>query len=44
MTHHPDTSRRFPVSDWLLQRAAESEEDLMNRRSRIIAATLDLPD
>jgi 4-oxalomesaconate hydratase len=44
MTYHPDTSRLFPVSDWLLQRAAESEEDLMNRRSRIIAATLELPD
>ena len=44
MTYHPDTGRLFPVSDWLLQRASESEEDLMNRRSRIVAATLDLPD
>ena len=44
MTYQPDTGRLFPVSDWLLQRAAESEEDLMNRRSRIIAATLELPD
>lgn len=44
MTYQPDVSRLFPISDWLLQRAAESEEDLMDRRSRIIAATLVLPD
>ena len=44
VTYQPEVSRLFPVSDWLLQRASESEEELMNRRSRIIAATLDLPD
>lgn len=44
VSYQPDVSRRLPVSDWLLTRASESEEDLMNRRSRIIAATVELPD
>lgn len=44
VTYRPEVSRLFPVSDWLLQRASESEADLMHRRSRIIAATLHLPD
>jgi len=44
VTYQPEVSRLFPVSDWLLQRAAESEADLMHRRTRIIASTLDLPD
>lgn len=44
VTYWPEVSRLFPVSDWLLQRAVESEADLMHRRSKIIAATLDLPD
>jgi len=44
MTYQPEVARLFPVSDWLLQRASESEADLLQRRSRIIAATVDLPD
>jgi LmbE family N-acetylglucosaminyl deacetylase len=44
MTYQPEVTRLFPVSDWQLQRASESEADLMQRRSRIIAATVDLPD
>jgi len=44
VTYQPEVSRLFPVSDWLLLRASESEADLMQRRSRIIAAKLDLPD
>jgi LmbE family N-acetylglucosaminyl deacetylase len=44
MSYHPDVASLFPVSDWQLQRASESEADLMHRRSRIIAATVELPD
>ncbi len=44
MTYQPEVARLFPVSDWLLQRASESEADLIHRRSRIIAATVELPD
>jgi hypothetical protein len=44
MTYQPDVTRLFPVSDWQLQRASESEADLMQRRSQIVAATVDLPD
>ena len=40
----PTSAGLFPVSDWQLQRATESEADLMHRRSQIIAATVDLPD
>jgi hypothetical protein len=44
MSYLPTVSRRFPVSDWQLQRASESEADLMHRRTRIIASMVDLPD
>jgi hypothetical protein len=44
MSYQPEVAHLFPVSDWLLQRASESEADLMQRRSRIVAATVDLPD
>ena len=44
VSYQPDVGRRLPVSGWLLTRASESEEDLMIRRSRIIAATVELPD
>jgi LmbE family N-acetylglucosaminyl deacetylase len=44
MTYQPDVTRLFPVSEWQLQRASESEADLMRRRSQIVAATVDLPD
>ena len=44
VTFQPEVTRLFPVSDWQLQRATESEADLMHRRSQIIAATVDLPD
>jgi LmbE family N-acetylglucosaminyl deacetylase len=44
VTYLPNVSRTFPVSDWLLQRASESEADLMHRRTRIIATKVDLPD
>ena len=44
ITYLPRSAGLFPVSDWLLQRATESEADLMHRRSQIIAATVDLPD
>ena len=44
VTYQPEVTRLFPVSDWQLQRATESEADLMHRRSQIIAATVDLPD
>ncbi|MFL5756661.1 MAG: hypothetical protein ACJ77N_10220, partial [Chloroflexota bacterium] len=44
VTYLPNVSRTFPVSDWLLQRASESEADLMDRRTRIIATAVDLPE
>lgn len=44
VSYQPDVGRRLPVSAWLLTRASESEEALMTRRSRIIAATVELPD
>jgi LmbE family N-acetylglucosaminyl deacetylase len=44
ISYQPEVARLFPVSDWQLQRASESEADLMQRRSRIIASTVALPD
>lgn len=44
IAYQATVSRLLPVSAWMLQRASESEADLMHRRTRLIAPTVELPD
>ncbi len=44
ISYKPDVSRLLPVSDVQLERASESEAALMQRRTTIVASTVDLPD
>ncbi len=44
VSYQPDVSHLLPVSAWQLQRASESEADLMHRRTQVIATGVDLPD
>jgi hypothetical protein len=44
ITYRPEVAKLFPMSEWLLQLATESEGEQVRRLRQIIATKVDLPD